>query len=171
MLRSTLNIAVTVLSGAVGAFAVLLLAVLVGYWTLDLSFLPTASCGKGDDLVYCFFDDRWDSETYLAIITNFYSTIITVLLALIALVAGVAYMAIRSSAFQRAEETIEREVVRFFKTDEGNIKIRKGLEAIGVTEYEKTRLRLDVIEVALEEADIPFEKLRLDDEEKTEKAH
>lgn len=166
--KGTTNIAVSIFFGAVGAFAVLLLAVFSGYWVLDLSFLSTASCGRDDDYVYCFFDDVWDSATYLSVVTSFYSTVITVLIALMALVAGLAYIAIRNSYFQRGEETIEKEVVRFFKTDDGEMKIRKGLKTIKEIEKENIDLRLDVIEVALEEAGIPFQKLRLDDEEKTE---
>lgn len=172
--KGTTNIAVSIFFGAVGAFAVLVLAVFSGYWVLDLSFLPAASCGKGDDYVYCFFDDVWDSATYLSIVTSFYSTVITVLIALMALVAGLSYIAIRSSYFQRGEETIEKEVVRFFKTDEGKMKIREGLGTIEEIDKENIELRFEVIEVALEEAEIPFQKLkklRFDDEEKTEKAN
>ena len=170
--KTSTSIATSVLFGAVGAFAALLVAVFAGYIILDFSFLPAASCGGNDDYVYCFFDKNWDSGTYLSVITEFYSTIITVLMGLLGTVAAFAFFAIRGSAFQRAEETIEKEVERYIDTDKAKDIIHRSLETIENVELDKINLRLDEIEVALEEAEIPINrKLGREDEKETEKAN
>ena len=104
------NIGVSTFFGAIGAIIALLVSVFAVYLFIDLSFLSSASCGAADDYVYCFFDEKWDSGTYLSTITGFYSTIITLLIALLGVVAGLAFIVIRSSALQQAEESIEKEV-------------------------------------------------------------
>ena len=165
------NIGASIFFGALGAFMALLFSAFAGYLFIDLSFLSSASCGAGDDHVYCFFDEKWDSGTYLSTITGFYSTIITLLFALLGVVAGLAFIVIRGSALQQAEESIEREVDRYFETNKAEEKIRKGLETVGSVELEKIGQRLEEIEVALEEAGLlPDGSLEDGNAKKTEEA-
>lgn len=167
--KGKINNAVSAFFGAVGALVALLLAFLAGYIYIDFSFLPAASCGGSENYVYCFFSENWDSETYLSVVSGFYSTIITILIFLLGAVAALAFIVIRGSALQQAEEAIEKEVDRFFETSKAEEKIHEGLEKVGRIELGKIEVRLEVIEIALDEADILKDgKLELVDEKKTE---
>lgn len=168
---SKANFPLNILSGAVGAIVIIFLAIFIGYKTLDISFLKTASCSEGNGIIYCFFDKKWDSETYLSVITSFYSTIITILIALLGVVAGLAYIVIRGSTLQRAEEAIEKEVDRYFETSKAEEKIHKGIEKVGNIELEKIKRSLDEIRVSLIEAEIITDgNLELENEKETKKA-
>ena len=168
--RNSKNVAISTLAGAIGAIVVLLLAAFVGYLFLDLSLLSSASCGSADDYVYCFFDDDWDSGTYLSIITSFYSTVITVLLGLLGAVAAFTFFAIRSSAFQQAEETIANEVERFFTIDKrAKEVIKDSLPELVEDEFKDVADRLENIETQLEEQGLlTLRTLELGDAEETE---
>lgn len=167
--NSKRHIAVSLFFGAMGALVVLLSVVFVGYLLIDFSFLPDASCGGSDDYVYCFFDDKWDSETYLSVVSGFYSTIITILIFLLGTVAALAFIVIRGSAFREAEEAMEKEVDRYFESSKAEGKIHKWLEKIGGIELEKMKGSLDEMKVALyEEGILIDENLGGADEKKTE---
>lgn len=150
--RNSKSVAISTLAGAIGATVVLVLVAFVGYLFLDLSLLSSTSCGRGDEYIYCFFDDDWDSGTYLSVITSFYSTVITVLLGLLGAVAAFTFFAIRSSAFQQAEETIANEVDRFFTTDmRAKEVVRDGVQQVAEGEFKQIIRRLEKIETELEE--------------------
>lgn len=161
-----IHTSVSIVSGAIGATLALFLIILIGYIFIDFSFLKDSSCTETAEFTYCFFDKAWDSGTYLSAVTSFYNTIITVLMGLLAVVAAFAFLTIRASAFQRGEETIEKEVERYFGTDRAEDKVRKTLEpAVStavVTELDTSVnvaldnviRRLEEIEVALAEAEL-----------------
>lgn len=168
--RNSKNVAISTLAGAIGAIVVLVLVAFVGYLFLDLSLLSSTSCGRGDEYVFCFFDDNWDSGTYLSVITSFYSTVITVLLGLLGAVAAFTFFAIRSSAFQQAEETIANEVERFFTTDKrAKEVIKDSLPELVEDEFKDVADRLENIETQLEEQGLlTLRTLELGDAEETE---
>lgn len=147
-------IAISVFFGAVGSFMAMLLTAFAVYIFIDLSFLSNASCADDQGFIYCFFDDQWDSETYLSALTGFYSTIITVLIGLMGVIAAFAFFAIRGSTLQQGEEVIEKEVDRYFKSEQSDVKLQKSIEAVGLNETENIKLRLEEIEIALVEAEI-----------------
>lgn len=170
--KVTANIAVSIFSGAVGTFVALLLVIFAGYTFLDLSFLPASSCSKDDGLVYCFFDENWDSGTYLSVVTGFYSTIITILIALLGVVAALAYIVIRGSAFQRAEEAIEKEVDRYFERSSTEEKIHLALGKIEDARINRIEQSIEEIEIAITEAGFEIRKrLERDDEKKTKQTN
>ncbi|MBT3306739.1 MAG: hypothetical protein HN377_09680 [Alphaproteobacteria bacterium] len=112
------NIAVSVSFGAVGAFGAMVFAIFVASRFFDFSFLQEASCREGDNYIYCFFDKKWDSGTYLSIITSFYSTVIAVLIGLLGAVVAFAYITIKGTSHQWVEDVAEKAIGRYFEKNE-----------------------------------------------------
>ena len=85
-----------------------------------------------------------------------------------ALVGGLAYMAIRSSAFQRAEEVIGREVERYFDKGDTEREIRQRIMSVDAERLEEINLRIERIDDVLKYNEIMGEEnLSVDDEEET----
>ena len=165
------TVAVSVLSGMVGAFVAILIAAYAAYFFIDFSFLLEASCGNEKEFIYCFIDEKWDSATYLSVIDGFYSTIIAVLMGLLGAVVAFAFFSIRGSALQRAEETIEKEVDRYFETEKATEKIHKSTETVSSVRISAINQRLDVIEAVLDENEILVtERLEVENEEEAKSA-
>lgn len=162
--KNNLNIGVSLFFGVVGASIVMFLVIFAAYFMLDLSFVSNASCGSTGEAAYCFFDDKWDSDTYLSIITEFYSTVITVLIFLVGVMAAFAYVVIRGSAMQQAEEEIEREVDRYFETGKAQERILRGMGEAWKGEVGSIQERLELIEDALMYNEILPETIGVDDE-------
>ncbi|MBO6805521.1 hypothetical protein [Thalassospira sp.] len=142
------------------------------YNTLDVAFIENASCNSGGVWSYCFFDEGkvWDSETYTALLTNFYTTIITFLAVIISIISVVAFFVIRETARSHAEDYIEKEIQKIIQNDR-----LKGIVKDSITDdvlrnatsnfvHEQTRPivhanetlseRLDTVEAALESLDV-----------------
>lgn len=166
------GLAVNSLFGAIGSLLALFAAVAISFWFIDFSILNTASCGEIDQLVYCFFDEKWDSETYLSAITDFYSTIITIIIGLLGVVAAFSYLTIRSSTLQKTEEATEQEVRRYFETIKAEEQLYRASQRAKDSQVNEINVRLEEIEVALYEAGILIDgELGAEDEEETDETN
>ena len=145
------------LTGVMTTLVVILLALVVFSWRFEPYFvlakeaIEASQCRPLSKGVYCFFDENWDSSTYLAIISNFYTTIITVLIALIGIIGVFAFVVIRANAISHAEEVIEKQVTDAI--DNGRLKdtvdaaIIKSVRELGM----ELKKRLDDAELQIEE--------------------
>lgn len=110
----------------------------VGGYTImhmvDVKFLTDVACQDFGPskfvpkFTYCFYDEEWDSETYLAAITSFYTTLITVLIALQALISWVSFIVIRNSNKQEIESEVEKELPNFFRNKNSDTVIKEALQ-------------------------------------------
>lgn len=110
----------------------------VGGYTImhmvDVKFLTDVACQDFGPskyvpkFTYCFYDEEWDSETYLAAITSFYTTLITVLIALQALISWVSFIVIRNSNKQEIESEVEKELPNFFRSKNSDTVIKEALQ-------------------------------------------
>lgn len=151
-LNLTRSIVIPCLAGATGALAVILLVGMLVYWQTGFQFLHQDACGSYKGSRFCFFDDRWDTETYLATISTFYGTIITVLVGLLAFVAAFAFFAVRASALSHAEEKVSEEVHRYFTDSKiGDDRLRTILDDLSKAKNLSLASRVDVIETQLSE--------------------
>lgn len=161
---------VVVASATSTLFTILIFLLWLRYY-VDFSFFPASACIPGGSKVhFCVFSDETNSEAYLSIISSFYGTIITVLMGMLALVAGLAFLTIRAQALRQSEEAIEYEVKRYFETETGRAATADALAKLSLDNTADLLKRIDDIELALEEAEIPsFKgKLKVDDEKAPE---
>ena len=149
----------SVLAGALGAIAILIIVGLVGssYWSPLFVSLEEAAknnvCSSYTKGVYCFFADVWNDETYLATVTGFYTALITVLLALIALVGGFSFIVIRYNALGHTEDYVDKILVQPHMQHMFDTKIAAAV-AKNLTDnkaYPELLSRVDAIEAAIEE--------------------
>ncbi|MFC4346982.1 hypothetical protein ACFO5Q_03910 [Kordiimonas lipolytica] len=159
--------------GAAGSLlAVLAVFTLIAIF-FDVGFLPEVLCDKKYPGRVCFYDDAWDSETYLSVITGFYGTIITILVGLLGVVAAFAFFVIRGDAIRQSEEAIEDEIKRYFSTVAAEKMVSTSLTKVAEsrrTEIEKQmreiHTEIDDLKLALVEAEVLIDgQLEIEDEE------
>lgn len=110
------NLSIFLYGFAGSSAAILLFVVLITVFFLKFSFLNGSSCWNGSYFHFCFIDERWDSETYLSIISSFYGTIIGFLTLILGAVVGLAYVVIRGAATESAKDAIREKVEDFFES-------------------------------------------------------
>jgi hypothetical protein len=152
------------LAGMVGCLLTLIATALILYLFFDTTLIDAKSaiekgqCLKADKIGICFYDENWDSETYLAVISGFYTTIITLLIALLSIVGVFAFVVIRANAIGHADEQIKMEVERFVETGQMkeifHEKFSTTVEDMTREHITGTKGRMDAIEAALEEVGI-----------------
>jgi hypothetical protein len=145
------NVLIAFFAGIGGALLTLLLAFYIGYHLINFSFLTQTSCGEDGKFIYCFFDKDWNSEGYLSVITSFYTTIITILIALLGAFAAFSFITIRSSALQKAEAEIEKEVNKYFSTSRAEKRISQELRKIDDRKIKELKGQISEIRGVLEE--------------------
>ena len=111
---------------------------------VDVKFLKDVACqdfgssSLAPKFSYCFYSSEWDDETYLAAITSFYNTLITVLIALQALISWVSFIVIRNSNKQEIESEVEKELPNFFRNKNSDAILREALKENLQREVAKT---------------------------------
>jgi hypothetical protein len=163
-------IAAYIFLGAIaGSFISVFAIFMIGDPLFDISFLSEKACGQPNTPKFCFVDENWDSENYLSIITEFYSTIITILIGILGVVAAFAFVVIRNSAHQWAEEVAEKAVATYLETGKAEPKMLEWFMSSQGIHWQKLENRLATIEIALDEAEILINGvLGNDDAKKTE---
>lgn len=160
------------LLGVIGTLITLIILALAVHHYIDPSFLTNylVKNTQGGYTVY-FFDEVWDSETYLSIITTFYATIITILVTLLGAVAALAIFAIKGASLEKTEEVAEKEVRRFFGKSSTDDRIKGFLKGIVKSEIDEKFAELDTrvtkIGEILEENDLSY-NLEVEDDKKTD---
>ena len=165
-----ISIGLCVTFGAIGAVLALLVAFIILYLLVDVSFVIKAldSNSPGGGKVY-FFDESWNDETYLSVITGFYTALITILIALMGVVAAFAIFMIKGASLEKIEETTEKEVKVYFEKASTLDVINKLLGILQIERITKLEDRIVKIEQDLEvENTLPEYKLGVEDEKKTD---
>ena len=146
--------AITAMITTLVLFALTCLVFLHAFW--DVTYIDMSDCPEGIDAKYCFAAGNWDSETYLAIITDFYSVIITVLIAALGVLSVFAFLVIRGTARHHAEQELEAVVANYFATTAAELQIEKAIEAAENSDLLEIQRTVDRIIRTLEDNDIGF---------------
>ena len=99
-----------------GAALVVFVVGLIVSWLWDPVFIVSseateaATCLPNTDGVHCIFGKDWNESGYLSIITNFYTTIITILIAVVGVISVFAFIVVRTNAAAQAREEAEQVV-------------------------------------------------------------
>lgn len=110
------------LCAVVTTVSLAMLAVLFFKMNMDVKFLSQAACQQvkvtpfSKEYTFCFYGSDWDEGTYLSSITNFYSSLVTVLIAVQGLVSALAFIVIKASNKRIIEEEVESELPKYFGT-------------------------------------------------------
>ena len=144
--------AITAMITTLVLLALTCLFFLHAFW--DVTYIDMSDCPEGIDAKYCFAAGNWDSETYLAIITDFYSVIIAVLFAALGVLSVSAFLVIRGTARHLAEQELEAVVASYFATTVAERQIEKAIKAVDRRGFLKIENAVAAIGKALEESDI-----------------
>jgi len=151
---------IALVSAASVSIALVLVALIVFWWIDDklisslLADAPTSGDNNSPTLTL-------DQNSYLAIITNFYGTLVTVLIFVLSLMSVFAFVFIRSNTVAHVGEKVEEFVPTYFKDGAGYGVLEATITKIETPLGEKIREdyralydKVDVIEFALEDAGI-----------------
>ncbi|APX17127.1 hypothetical protein BWR17_15665 [Phaeobacter inhibens] len=100
--------------------AILALLAMFVVHIVDFNFMDAAACKQlsgsrfWSKHTYCFYSEEWNEETFLAAVSGFYSTLITVLIAAQAIITWFAFVVLRGSHKTAIEEEVENELPRYF---------------------------------------------------------
>lgn len=147
----------------VGAIIVNVTIFTVVNYFFDFNFITKYNCGETLSIHYCLFNSEFNKDSYLSIISNFYNTVITVLLALSAILATLAFVVIKESAKQHTLDAVSIELEKYFAGDKSQKDIASKIESLvaeKITEIDKTNQKqFEAIRIALEDEGIVVEEV------------
>lgn len=103
-----------------GGFVAAIVTLIAAFFFMGkIGFISAIDCGDYLKVYLCFVDNgsAWGDSAYLQMITNFYTTIITVLIAALALVAALGAYTLRASSRFQIEQDLPGAVSDFFERE------------------------------------------------------
>lgn len=115
----------------------------INFWSKD-----ALKAIHGNNL--CYFDEKWDSGTYLQTITSFYTTIITLLIAMQAIISWISFVIVKNSSKEAIDNSVEKELPRIMEQTSTERKLQELMTNINEQTEQDLLIQLELIRRDLE---------------------
>jgi hypothetical protein len=116
---SRLTFLIVILTAVLTTVVTLTLLYILGHSWVTFSIIPEDNCWTSAGRSICFFENTLSSDGMIAVLSNFYTNLIVILVAIITLIGVVTALSVRYSAKQHVEAELPHITEYFFTSQTG----------------------------------------------------